>query len=330
MIIRDFKPFNGQHCETTATGSLLYQLGIELSEPMLFGLGEGLGYIFWNMKIMDFPFIGGRVKPDVLTENICHNLGLNLKVDETSSVKKAWENVKYHIDHGKAVGLKLDCYHLDYFTTKIHFAGHYVSIYGYDHQMAYLNDTNQQGRDARTTLKSLELARNEKGPMSSRNRSYIITQSRPLPDLKNIIKQAICNNATEFLNPPIKNIGYEGIFKTSTEIKKWFKTSENIKKDFQTSASLMERGGTGGSLFRNIYCDFLRESAEILESTEILVASENYHEIAVLWKQVADLFDKIGETEDLIYVNQSSDILIELSEKERITMEKLKKVCGGN
>ncbi len=50
MIIKNFKPFNGQHCETTATGSLLYQLGIELSEPMLFGLGEGLGYIFWNMK----------------------------------------------------------------------------------------------------------------------------------------------------------------------------------------------------------------------------------------------------------------------------------------
>ncbi len=34
--------------ETTATGSLLKQIGIELSEPMLFGIGEGLGFIFWN------------------------------------------------------------------------------------------------------------------------------------------------------------------------------------------------------------------------------------------------------------------------------------------
>ena len=38
---------------------LLRQIGIELSEPMLFGLGEGLGFIFWNMKSMNFPFIGG-------------------------------------------------------------------------------------------------------------------------------------------------------------------------------------------------------------------------------------------------------------------------------
>ena len=41
----DVKPFVGQHCETTATGTLLNQLGIELSEPMLFGLGEGLGFV---------------------------------------------------------------------------------------------------------------------------------------------------------------------------------------------------------------------------------------------------------------------------------------------
>ena len=50
MKIENIKPFDGQNCETTATGTLLLQLGIELSEPMLFGLGEGLGFIFWNMK----------------------------------------------------------------------------------------------------------------------------------------------------------------------------------------------------------------------------------------------------------------------------------------
>jgi hypothetical protein len=41
MKIDNFKPFKGQHCETTATGSLLNQIGLELSEPMLFGIGEG-------------------------------------------------------------------------------------------------------------------------------------------------------------------------------------------------------------------------------------------------------------------------------------------------
>jgi len=46
MIIKKEICFEGQHCETTATGSLLNFLDITLSEPMLFGLGEGIGYIY--------------------------------------------------------------------------------------------------------------------------------------------------------------------------------------------------------------------------------------------------------------------------------------------
>ncbi|WP_348535536.1 BtrH N-terminal domain-containing protein [Portibacter lacus] len=324
MIIKDFKTFNGQHCETTATGSLLYQLGIELSEPMLFGIGEGLGYVFWNMKIMDFPFIGGRIKTDLLTENICKNLNLNLEVRETSSVRKAWENVKSNIDLGKAVGLKLDCYHLAYFTSKIHFAGHYASIYGYDEALAYLNDTNQQGRDAKTSLESLALARNERGPMSSRNRSFTISKNGISPDLTAVIKKAICHNAHDFLNPPIKNLGYLGIHKTSSEIIKWFETSTDIKKDFQTSASIMERGGTGGSLFRNIYRDFLRESGELIRDNVLIQESATYAAIAKLWKEVSDLFMEIGETKSKKKVMEASALFIKLSEMERTSMLRLK------
>ena len=214
-IIKNFKPFIGQHCETTATGSLLNQIGIELSEPLLFGLGEGLGFIILNMKIMDFPFIGGRIKPDALTQNISTNLNLKLEVKETSSIKKAWKNVKNHIDSNIAVGLKLDCYYLDYFTDKIHFAGHYAAMYGYDEKFGYLVDSMQQWGNAKTTLKSLELARNEKGPMSSKNLSYTIQDTKKGYNLKKALVIAIKNNAKDYLNPPIKNIGYKGVLKPS-------------------------------------------------------------------------------------------------------------------
>jgi len=326
MKIEKFNHFKGQHCETTATGSLLKQIGIELSEPMLFGIGEGLGFIFWKMKMMDFPFIGGRVKTDLLTENICRNLNLKLDVTETSSVKKAWENVTQHIENGKAVGLKLDCYHLDYFTNKFHFAGHYTALYGYDSEFAYLVDTDQQGGKVKTTLKSLELARNEKGPMSSRNRTYTISKNGKPFELDKAIKKAIYNNAVDFLNPPIKNISYKGILKTSTEIKKWFNNSKDIKTEFQTSAMLMEKAGTGGSLFRNLYRDFLKESAELLNSKEIKECHQEYSKIADLWKKVSELFYVAGETKDIKYINQASEILINLSEKEKKTMEKLKEI----
>jgi len=156
MIIKNFRLFEGQHCETTATGSLLLHLGINLSEPMLFGLGEGLNFIIWNMKTMDFPFIGGRIKTDLLTQNITRHLNLKLNVWETSSPKKAWKNVKEKIDSGIPVGIKLDCYHLDYFTNKLHFAGHYVVMYGYDENSVYLADTIQQGGLVEASLRNFD------------------------------------------------------------------------------------------------------------------------------------------------------------------------------
>jgi hypothetical protein len=222
MIIDPLKAFQGQHCETTATGTLLIQQGLELSEPMLFGLGEGLGYIFWKMKTMGLPFIGGRVKPDALTANIARNLNLELTVKETTSTQKAWEQVRMLVDQGIAVGLKLDCYHLEYFTKPFHFAGHYATLYGYDDELAYLVDTVQQGGKVKTSLNSLALARSEKGSMSSNNLYYTLRKTDRPYDLEQVILQAIRNNAEQHIHPPISNIGYKGILKTGTEVIRWF------------------------------------------------------------------------------------------------------------
>ncbi|MFA1819289.1 BtrH N-terminal domain-containing protein [Virgibacillus oceani] len=326
MLIKNFSPFTGQHCETTATGSLLKSLGIEMSEAMLFGIGEGLGYIYWDMKNMDFPFIGGRVKPDLLTRNIVNNLNLQMEVKETSSKNKAWENVKQNIDKGMIVGLKLDSYYLDYFTNKVHFAGHYVAMYRYDDSFAYLVDTKQQGGMVKTSLENLALARNEKGPMSSKNLSYTIKKKEDIPNLKDVIIKAIKNNALDYMNPPIKNLGYKGIKKTSVEIKKWFERSENIEDDLVLAATLMERGGTGGSLFRNMYRDFLKECLSIVDHAPLQNGYNLFTEIAPMWEEVSKLIKKAGETHELLFLNQASDILLELSNKEYEAMNQLSKI----
>ena len=101
--------------------------------------------------------------------------------------------------------------------------------------------------------------------------------------------------------------------KTSNVIKKWFRTSSNIKQEFQTSATLMERAGTGGALFRALYRDFLKESAEILNMEQLNSAYLDFKEIASLWTDVSALFHKIGETKDETYVKEASGIFIELS-----------------
>jgi len=326
MKIENLKPFDGQHCETTATGTLLRQLGIELSEPMLFGLGEGLGFIFWNMKTMDFPFIGGRIKTDLLTQNIANNLKLELAVKETSSTQKAWDSVKNLIDSGKVVGLKLDCFYLEYFSKPFHFAGHYTAIYGYDNENAFLVDTKQQGGQVTTSLTSLTKARAEKGPMSSKNLYYVLSKTSKEFEIKSAVANSIRNNATDYINPPITNIGYKGILKTSKEILNWFDTSKNIESEFEACAMIMEKAGTGGALFRNLYRDFLKESYDILKLDTLKQAHQEFIDIANLWTEISELFVKVSKTKDKKYIEQASEILKQLSIKEKNVMEKLAKI----
>lgn len=321
MIISSIRPFDGQHCETTATGTLLLQQQIDLPEPMLFGLGEGLGYIFWNMKTMDMPFIGGRVKPDALTEKLAANLQVTLTVKETASPQKAWDAVKQLLDKGQVVGLKLDCFYLEYFSRPFHFAGHYAALYGYDETHAYLVDTRQQGGKVKTSLQSLAAARAAKGPMASRHLYYTIQKNERTYDLPKAIRTAIRNNATDFLNPPITNIGYKGIEKTAAEIVRWFKRSKTVEKDFSTTALLMEKAGTGGALFRNLYRDFLALSREHINAEQLHEAHETFAATATAWTNVSGLFEEAAKTNDIRFIHEAAVLLRTIAQREKAAME---------
>jgi hypothetical protein len=217
----------------------------------------------------------------------------------------------------------LDCFYLEYFTRPFHFAGHYAALYDYDNEYAFLVDTRQQGGQVKTTLASLALARDKKGPMSSRNLYYTMRKTDKNYDLGDVIMNAIRRNATDYVNPPIKNIGYKGIFKTSSEIIRWFQTSKDIENEFRTSAMLMEKGGTGGALFRNLYRDFLKESYDLLRLDKLKTGYEKFEEISSLWTSVSQLLERASETKDLKYIQNASDILKVISDKEKGAMELL-------
>ncbi|GIO91487.1 BtrH N-terminal domain-containing protein [Paenibacillus lactis] len=322
-IIEGFVPYQGEHCETTAMGNLMQFAGVQLSEPMLFGLGQGLGFIYWDSKGMDFPFIGGRVKVDQLTANLADMLRLTVNVQETSSVDKAWRNVRGCIERGIPVGLKLDSYYLDYFTSKVHFAGHYAVLYGMDDEYAYMADTGQQGSLVKTRLTSLAEARNAKGPMSSRNRSFTLEPIDALPPLAPALRQSLTKNAQDYLNPPIRNIGNKGIVKMSREILKWPSRSSHFEHDLCLTALLMERAGTGGALFRNLYRDYLKECADQLADPRIEQAYQLFTEIAPMWVSVSALIDRAGRTGSHQELQQASKLLLEIADKERTAMELL-------
>ncbi|PWI11860.1 lantibiotic ABC transporter [Streptomyces sp. NWU339] len=312
-----------QHCETTALGVLLRHEGIDLSEPMLFGLGSGLSFVYWDSKAMGFPFLGGRVKPFELTRNLAAALGLELLVEETTSPRKAWRNVAAPLDAGRPVGLQLDSYHLDYFSTKVHFGGHVVAMYGYDEQDAYLVDTDTQGGAVSTGLAGLARARAARGPMTARHRSFTLTAPSSPTSPRDRIIPAIKTCADAFLNPPIANLGHRGIEKTAERVPKWLERSDDPRDDLPRTAVLMERAGTGGALFRNLYRDFLAECAQLIDSSHLHTGHTLYTEAATLWTQVAALVEAAGESGDAKNLVQAGSVLHDLSRIEREAMQAL-------
>ncbi|MGW4894082.1 BtrH N-terminal domain-containing protein [Kitasatospora sp. NPDC004240] len=330
MSVRvDVEARGGRHCETTALGVLLRHEGLDLSEPMLFGLGSGLSFIYWDGRNLDFPFLGGRVKPFELTRNLAAGLGLELDVRETASARKGWENVTAALDAGRPVGLQLDSYHLDYFTSKAHFGGHVVALYGYDRHDAHLVDTDQQGGAVTTGLAGLARARAERGPMTARHRSFTLAVPAAAPDPRDRIVPAITACAESFLNPPIANLGHRGIEKAGRQVRGWLERTDDPGRDLPRAARLMELAGTGGALFRNLYRDFLAECAQRLDSDHLRTGHALYAEAAVLWTAVAELITRAGESRDARHLDEAGAVLGELARVEREAMTALSRLGGG-
>ncbi|MFM9552415.1 BtrH N-terminal domain-containing protein [Streptomyces caniscabiei] len=315
------------HCETTTLGVLLRHQGLDLSEPMLFGLGSGLSFIYWDSRNMDFPFLGGRVKPFELTRNLAARLDLELVVKETASPRRAWENARAPLDAGHPVGLQLDSYHLEYFSSKVRFGGHVVALYGYDDRDAHLVDTDQQGGAVSTSLTSLAEARAARGPMSARHRSFTLTAPPggvPAPADRIVAALTACADA--FLRPPIANLGHRGIEKAGKLVPTWLRRTDDPRRDLPQAALLMEKAGTGGALFRNLYRDFLAECAELLDSDRLRAGHALYAEAAGLWTEVAALIERAGTSGEEECLRRAGTMLGDLARVEREAMGELSRL----
>jgi hypothetical protein len=297
VTIPGFVPYVGQHCETVATGSLLGAAGVHLSEPMLFGVGEGLGFVYINLRSLPLPFVGGRTRPFALTTALCANLGVECQAMETTSRPKAWATLERSLSAGRPVGLQLDCWHLDYFSQPVHFAGHFVTAWGFDERDVLLVDTAQQRTAQRARRASVEAARFAKGPMAAKARSWTLSAPKRLRDLGPAIRKAIRANARAYLAPAFKGASFHGIRKLAASLPDWLAIARDPAADLPLAAMLMERAGTGGSLFRNFFRDFLHEAREHLGAKPALRrAHQAFAESAAEWAAVAACIESAGRT----------------------------------
>lgn len=288
LVLEDFHCSGGKHCQTTAMKGVLDYGGIHLSEEMLLGLGGGIGFIYWHMKGMPAPFVGGRnAKPEDFVLNICGRIGIEAEILQTSSKTRGYEELKSILRDGKPAYIFVDMVYFPYLALpeNAHFGAHTVAVFGLDeiNDKVYIADRGK--RPVNVTTGELEEARNSKfPPFQPKNKLLKIRYPLQGIPLEEGIISGIRESCDAMHDPPIKNFGLAGMKKWAGMVTKWpeqFK-GENLLGCLFNTFVYIEIGGTGGSAFRPMYARFLRECREILGKPAL--------------EEVADLFIKSGES----------------------------------
>ncbi|MFX0115378.1 MAG: BtrH N-terminal domain-containing protein [Candidatus Hodarchaeota archaeon] len=298
-IVAGFKHQQGFHCESTAIRNVLVHAGLDISEEMVIGLGEGLGFIIWQMKQMPVPFVGGGVKQAQKVETLGRNLGITVERFESTSVKKATTYIKTHIDDTRPLGAQVDMYYLPYFEDyDFHFAGHFVTLVGYDAQNVYVVDTDRPDTySVPWDLYNKAAYPPEKVPMKGKRFMFSYAGVDSVKAYEEVIPIAIQNNANAMLNPPIKNIGVKGIHKFANEVQTWDETQPQVQQALSEFHLMSEEAGSGGGLFRKPYTRFLQQAYTLTDNPPYQEASLLFEEIHPKWTETAILAKEGAELE---------------------------------
>ena len=127
------------------------------------------------------------------------------------------------------------------------------------------------------------------------------------------------------LSIPMPWFGCRGIHYFAKDLRKWPKKYSEKKIDFVLLHyyRLIEQAGTGGSGYRYIYMDFLKEAAALLQSEVLDNSSDIMRKAADSWRMFTvgcnRYINKTGIT-----INELADIVDETGKLERETFAKIK------
>jgi len=297
---------------------------------MVFGLGSGLGFVYWHSKQMPYPFVGGRARD--LDKNLCTNLGVTIKVNKTSSKLKASQSLNELISRDVPVMIHVDMPYLKYLELpeQAHFGAHTVVVAGLDEDkcIAYIADTMFKGLQT-ATLKELEEARSSTfKPFPPENKWFTFKFPDKLTPVEVAIRNAITKTAKSMLYPPIKNLGVKGISHFAGEIVKWLKLfpPENtlFRQLYEVNYIMMEEDGTGGGLFRYLYSRFLKEAGELLNNQKLADLGERYHQIGQKWTTISKHIRETPKNPN--NVHKARKILLEVAREETEVLSSLARI----
>ncbi len=309
------KPFvhrHAAHCETGVTSALFRDQGLDISEPMVFGIGSGIFFAHLPfMKLSGLPVSVFRAKPGSVFHKASKRLGVDFVIKTYRDPQKGMAELRQVLKTGQIVGLSTNLYWLPYVSERfrLNFSGHNIIVLREIEGGFRVSDpTFEHPLDC--SADGLQRARFAPRPMNPRGYMYYTKSINPHPDLRGACIKGMKDSCNLMLRIPLPIFGVRGIRLYAKKVVK----SPN-KLGFQEACRhlantirWLEEAGTGGSGFRYMYAVFFQEAAELFSSDELADLSKEMMAIGDDWRDVSvaaariikqrgnaeETFDKVG------------------------------------
>ena len=331
----DFQHAQAAHCENGVTTSLLRHNGVnQITEPLAFGIGSGLFYIYIPfLKINNGPAIAFRTQPGLIFKRTCKALGIPVVRKKFSSREEAQKVLDECLRNGQPVGAQVGVYYLSYFPKayRFHFNAHNVIVFGKEDDQYMISDPIMETATSLSTYE-LERVRFAKGALAPRGQLYYPKPHKPVTteQIRNAIRSGIKRNIRDMLYIPGNIAGVRGIRYTAKKIKRWRDKlgPEKAGSYLAQLVRMQEEIGTGGGGFRFIYAAFLQQAHGYHPIDELLSISKQFTRSGDIWRsaavQAAGIYKgRLGAQEDF---NKMGDFLLEAADVEQAAFRALSKI----
>lgn len=264
-----------------------------MSEEMLLGLGEGVGFgcrMGKGMQALLLNMRGAGVLE--LEENICKKLGIKMRVAKTKGKKEAEKDLMKMLEKGEPAVVYVDVRRLPYVPAGrvCHLGAHAVVVAEIDvaGRTALLADTDAAFH--RVPLATLADARYSACSPSPHDSTMLkFTYPKTLSPIASAIESAAVGAAHNMLNSRDENSGVRGIRLLARGVASWPDQlgSKHVSQALRTAALLIEESGTGGGGFRKMYGRFLGEASRMLKDPEVAAHAAAVTGLARKWSTLA-------------------------------------------
>ncbi|MCB0695965.1 MAG: BtrH N-terminal domain-containing protein [Chitinophagaceae bacterium] len=332
MSTTNFKHYQHAHCESGVTTNLLRHEGIEISEPLSFGIGAGLFFAHMPfVKVSGAPGTSFRSLPGSIFKRVTKTLGIDVHTERFRSPEKAMQALNDVLDNGKPVGMLSSVYYLPYLPEafRFHFNAHNLIAYGRAGDIYNISDPVLE-EVSTIAYDDLAKARFAKGTPEPRGFMYYVKSTPSSIDFKTAIEKGIKKNCYLMLSPPLPWFGINAIFLLAKKIKQYPAKLTPRKSQLYLGniIRMQEEIGTGGAGFRFLYAAFLQEALEILGRDDLKAFALELTAIGDEWRNFAYSAARLmkDRKSDLISYDELSNLLYSCAVKEKDFFTRLGKL----